>query len=792
MDRWIVSSLCALAGTGAAYAPVPVCSVATFLAVVVARRVGFAAAALAATVFALSAVRGELASLQAEAWAAEAVTLARPSIDCDLTARVASVVEHKRDAYRATVEVTALRCDGTPREITQALAFAGLPPDTRRGDRIQATARLVPVERFRNPGSGSALPRIHRLGSALSARATAVTVIGHEASAFAFVDAMRDRARTVIVQSYAPDVETLGRALVLGESDLSPEDDAAFRETGLSHLLAVSGTHLVIAVLGVVAALRLVFSRIVRIAQRAYAEPLAALSGIPLTWLYAAFTGMTGSVFRAALMTTVALLATAAGRRPLVLRVLALTILLAWLSDPLLVFDISFMLSLAATAGLVASSRLVAPRLCRVRSAVLRFGVEVTTATLGATIACAPILATISPTLPIIGVALNLVAAPIGEAFGLPLSIAHVVLAGVPAVDAGCAAAASGALRVLLWLARTGKEVGLSLPVPPPTAWQASILGGALVALATAPRTRAAGNREKQARRVHLRFLLLAGSACVVEEVRVRAPRSDLTITAIDVGQGDAILVEPPGGGAILIDAGGNPVGGLDPGARAVAPVLRSKRIARLDVVVLSHPHPDHTAGLAGALRGIDVGEVWDTGEADASGRKDVIDLLAGLRARGVSIVHPSRLCQGPRFVGGARIDVLAPCDAALGFSENTNDNSFVLRVAHGARVALLTGDAEEEAEETLVARFGRALGADLLKVGHHGSATSSGPVFVGAVAPRVAFVSCGVRNRFTHPHPRTLGTLAGAGVSVCRTDLDGACTFRTDGFGVVIGRGPR
>ena len=154
--------------------------------------------------------------------------------------------------------------------------------------------------------------------------------------------------------------------------------------------------------------------------------------------------------------------------------------------------------------------------------------------------------------------------------------------------------------------------------------------------------------------------------------------------------------------------------------------------------------------------------------------------LLASLRARGVPIVRPSSLCGHPRSFGRARVEVLAPCPDALPFV-NPNDNSLVIRVTLERRAVLLVGDAERAEEETLVARHAASLRADFLKVGHHGSATSSSPAFVSAVAASDAAISCGVRNRFGHPHAATLRTL-GARVSVHRTDVEGSIRWQTDG----------
>jgi competence protein ComEC len=162
--------------------------------------------------------------------------------------------------------------------------------------------------------------------------------------------------------------------------------------------------------------------------------------------------------------------------------------------------------------------------------------------------------------------------------------------------------------------------------------------------------------------------------------------------------------------------------------------------------------------------------------------------LLANARARDVPLRRPPDLCNRPRFAGGAVIEVLAPCPEYRP-DDSANDSSFVIRIRYGARVALLVGDAEHEAERQLVAKYGGGLRADLLKVGHHGSRTSTSPAFLDAVRPSVAAISSGVRNRFGHPYPTTLATLEARGIAVARTDRGGAIVWETDGEHVRVTR---
>jgi competence protein ComEC len=573
----------------------------------------------------------------------------------------------------------------------------------------------------------------------------------------------------------------MARALVLGEDDLAVEDGLAFRRSGLAHLLAVSGMHLVLVVVGLVGVVRALLVRVPPVAARIDAARIASAAGIPAAWLYADFAGGSGSALRAAWMCSAVLAARVAARRPDTLRALSLSLGGMALLSPLALHDLSFVLSALATIGLLALAEpielLLAAALARARLRPARadterrvrsFVLRPVATTAAATVACAPVLATMAPELPLAGLVANLLAVPLGEAAALPLCLVHGLLEGWPAAEAGAAAAASGALALVRGVAHAFTWGGL--PVPPPSPAQLAVLAAA-----------AAGAALGDARR----WVALGASALALAELAIRAdaaPRGELRVTFLDVGQGDAALVDLPDGSAILVDGGGLVGSPVDVGERVVAPVLAARRRSSLAAVVLSHPHPDHHLGLPAAIARARPAAFWDTGQGEAEGAVGAYaGLLASVRGAGIPVLGPADLC-GSRTIGGAIVDVLAPCPAHVP-DRGPNDNSLVVRLRLDRRAILLVGDAEHVEEDELVARRGGAgLRADVLKVGHHGSRTSTTPSFLAAVAPRAAVISCGVRNRFGHPHVATLDTLGRAGVRVLRTDRDGGVVVRTDG----------
>jgi competence protein ComEC len=252
-------------------------------------------------------------------------------------------------------------------------------------------------------------------------------------------------------------------------------------------------------------------------------------------------------------------------------------------------------------------------------------------------------------------------------------------------------------------------------------------------------------------------------------------------VTFLDVGQGDAAVIEAPGGAVALVDGGGAFDDAFDPGERIVEPFLRSRGVSRVDVVALSHPHPDHLNGLRRILRRFPVGALWTSG--DDGHNPEYAHLLALARAGGVATPIPATAA-----VGGAMLEPLGPfvstADArgeAIGPPPglSVNDASLVLRLSFAGRAVLFPGDLEADGEGELVGRraLGQRVAADVLKVPHHGSRTSSSDELVAAVHPELAVISLGWRNRFHFPAPEVLARYAAAGATVLRTDRDGAVT---------------
>jgi beta-lactamase superfamily II metal-dependent hydrolase len=277
-------------------------------------------------------------------------------------------------------------------------------------------------------------------------------------------------------------------------------------------------------------------------------------------------------------------------------------------------------------------------------------------------------------------------------------------------------------------------------------------------------------------------LVALIASACVEQATPtpIAPPAGDvLTVAFLDIGQGDAILIRSPGGMTMLIDGGNSDKDGRE----VILPKLREWGADRLDVMVATHPDADHIGGLPFVLENFEVGSVALTGQLHST---QVYErFLTDIRDRQVSAI-PVRTGTSIPFDSAVTVEVLGPDDRFVQDEDEANDASIVIRLTYGQASFMLTGDAED-AEETAILAGGADLRSAVLKVGHHGSRSSTGEAFLSAVDPQIGVISAGEDNRYGHPHQDVLDRLSQHGVTVYRTDLSGTITITTDGSTISV-----
>ncbi|GAA1922189.1 ComEC/Rec2 family competence protein [Streptomyces durmitorensis] len=565
-----------------------------------------------------------------------------------------------------------------------------------------------------------------------------------------------------------PDARALLPGLVVGDtSRVPPELEEAFRATDLTHLLAVSGANLTIVLALLIGPPGL--------AQRAERRGLAPRLGIPLrataliggalTLGFVIVCRPDPSVLRAAACGLIALLAIGTGRRRSLIPALAAAVLLLVLYDPWLARSPGFLLSVLATGALLTLAprwsaafqrRRVPPRLA-----------EALAAAAAAQAVCAPVVAVIAARVSLVAVPCNLLA----EVAVVPATVlGFATLATAPLVMPVAKCLAWCASWPTSWIADIART-GAALPgsgVDWPGGWR----GGLLLALATVGVVLVG---RKLLRHPWLSaacaLLLLLAIVQPPPLTRVIAgwPPAGWRFAMCDVGQGDATVLAAGDGAGVVVDAGPDPV--------LVDRCLRSLGVTRVPLVLLTHFHADHVAGLPGVLRGRSVGAIQTTGYQDPPAQARFVREQAAAHR-----IPVSRAVAGERRrAGGGALDwqVLWPTAEGSGrmpAPDGPNDASVTLLARARGVTLLLLGDLEPPAQRALLRTPAVAAlpPVDVLKVAHHGSAYQD-PGLLRRTAPRLALISAGRDNSYGHPAPRTVAALRAGGAEVFRTDTDGS-----------------
>jgi competence protein ComEC len=677
--------------------------------------------------------------------------------------------------------------DGAARALDDRL-LVWLPRgiDAAAGDRLRVASEVELAEDF----DGFAYRAyLQRQGIAAIARARSAEVLsGGSGGVSAALAGVRGALLHGLNRLIPEPEAALGAGILLGvRASIAPEINDAFATAGLTHVVAISGWNIAI-VAAIVAAL------VHPLARRPSGRWTTAIVASATVAGYVLLTGASPSVVRAALMAGAMLLGRFGGSRAHAASALELAALVMLLAAPPVLWDVGFQLSLLATAGLIWFGASVERRLPRWPPWIR----EPMALTLAAQLTTLPVVLVNFERLSLVAPIANVLVVPfvpVAMLFSAVASVVGMVDAALhpPILGTALNGFAGGAawlvLRVIVSLGTAVASVPYAaLPVEMPPAF--AVAWFPILALGTwalrppehvakeAAAVAEPGPIARLASQV-LRPLPMTGALLAVLLVITVAARPDgrLHVTALDIGQGDAILLETPSGATMLIDGGPDPELTL---RRLGANLPFFAR--RLDVLLLTHPHQDHVAGLVEALDRFEVGTVIHAGIAFENAAYD--RLLADASAAEIP-VGIAREGQVLALDATTSVRVLYPsaADASAPLPEDDiNNGSVVIELTYGGFRALLTGDAETPVEELLEQR-NLLEPLDLLKVGHHGSRTSTTPSFLDAVRPAVAMISVGTGNEYGHPAPETLAALAALpGLATYRTDLDGDIELETDG----------
>ncbi len=707
------------------------------------------------------------------------------------------------------------------------------------GERVRAIVRLSPPEIYHDPDVWSrrdflldqgitstasvAIDRVDRLGQTAGAgaflacrisglqRATTTRLLALPAAMLRLPSALR----------LTPDDAIMLAAMVAGDRTyLTHTLRVGFERTGSFHMLVVSGFHLAIVAACIFwIALRLRLPRV----------PATFLT-ILISLAYALFTGFATPVQRSLWMITLYLLGRLIYRERSPMNTIGFASLCLLAASPRSLFDSSLQMTLLAVVAiggvaapilrgtvhpylnatrdlrLTAIDAKLEPRLAQFRG-LLRmvaahlqaFGykriawrvfpgsvrfllrlIELLTVSLVVELAMTLPMAIYFHRVTIFALPVNLIILPLLALLMPAALLTLLLLVAWPSAAVIPAMIVALALHFGVGLVRLFGSLAFGdFRIPGPSLSQSAafcVLLAAAIVLANA----SLASQRRWQRRFAWAALLLAAVVAVAPRP-IQHPVNALLVEAIDVGQGDSLLLITPEGKTLLVDGGG--FGGgprqapqdFDIGEEVVSPTLWARGIRHLDAIALSHAHSDHMGGLPAVMRNFHPDELWVGNNPRVEAYNALLDEAAGLHVR----VKSFRA--GDAFtLGSTQVNVLAPFRDYAPGAEPANNDSLVLHVAYGTTSVLLEGDAEGPVEDAMLGEAG--IQSTLLKVGHHGSVTSTRPEFLARAAPQWAVISCGLRNRYGHPRQEILEELQVAAVRTFRTDTGGASCFLLDG----------
>jgi competence protein ComEC len=652
------------------------------------------------------------------------------------------------------------------------LSMPGRADDLLPGATLMVLAAVGPPHCFNTPGAFNypgylAADGIY-LSGWISDRRDVLTVIDHAKSRWhrlrSLPEQIRQRTGLFLRQHLDSAVFGVYQALLIGsQTAVPPELQEQFQSTGTTHILSISGLHISLLSLMIIALLRWLLGRSRWLLLHSHVPSLALLGTLPLLFAYALIAGLNTPVLRSLIMAAILLTAVLLRRQYSLLHLLAAAALLILAISPLALFTISFQLSFSAVTALILFLPKILPPETEVKkSPLFRWLIPPLLASIAATLGTLPLVLLHFHRFSVVGPILNLIVEPLLCLWALPMG-----LLAIP-----CMFVYPPLAVVLLQIGSVGITAGQwcvaqGAALPYVSVWTISpnateIVVYFLLLLLWS---------------LHFRKTALLGTALLVLHFTWGLWQPEETgrsqVTVLDIGQGSSVFLRLPDGTRILAD-GGSTVANI--GKQVIGPYLWSQRVWRLDQAVISHPHKDHFSGMDFVLRHFRPKVLWINGDKHREGNYQQI--LDQTKVQGISVMIPEN---GQRLAASKDFSLTALRGAPPG--DDVNDASLVLRYRHGQRAFLLPADIGKRSENLLLQQKAE-LRAEVILAAHHGSKTSTGEAFLAAVNPSLIVVSAGDNESEQQhfPSPANFALWQERKISVMITRERGAVTCVTDG----------
>jgi len=678
------------------------------------------------------------------------------------------------------------------------------------GDFIRFHTSLKKIQSFQNPGGFNYerymnLQGIYATGFVAN-NSNIILLRQNTASGIKLkLETFRLYLKEIIYQNASTPQREIIEAMTIGNQNAIPADVRDnFNKTGTSHILSISGLHI-----GMVAAMTFfVISLILKSSEylmlRLNIIKAAAAAAFLMVLIYALIAGMGVTVIRSALMALVFMCALFLDRQKDIYNALALSALIILVISPDALFDISFQLSFMSVLAII----YIVPRFNNLSfplldglpfwwQKIIRHIFLSILVCIAATVGTIPLIVFYFNRVSAITIITNLIAVPLLGTIALVFCMVFILCAFFSPVIAGFFIKISSffvqiSVDIINYLASLSWS---SISFTKPNITEIVIFYLLIfISLRFIDLRHVSGIKKGFLERypLFLKFILITLIFFFIADAVYLWSKdkfsSDLRVTAIDVGQGSSTLVRFPGGKNMLIDGGGFPDSSFDMGKLVIAPFLYHERISKIDIVVLSHPHPDHLQGLLYITDNFDVQEIWTTGlRLDDENFRHWEKIISRKQIK----VNLMSAQSPPREINDVQINILWPLrplkiDATDQFYDMVNDESMVIKIIYGQVSFLIPADISSSVERLLI-KSGKNLHSDVLFAPHHGSSRSSSADFIRKVSCRWALISSGKNNPFHHPHPATIKRLTAANVNILRTDQDGAITVATDGAKIAL-----